>query len=197
VHLDRHIALHMGEQTLYLPWNDIRASAVAHYHGERIVIGIRAEALMPVPIDTEGDVLRGRIRYLEHHGHESLAFLDIGAYAVVVDDIAGAPPEVTEPRGLRRFGSLVKRVTGRISDELVPAGVGGHNGHANGQAGTDGRTAGVFTDGGRHHRRPAELAVRLAPYPAISTGHPLAVSVRMDALHFFDDRGRRIDVGWR
>src|ERR1043166_3447644 len=36
VHLDRHIALHMGEQTLYLPWNDIRARAVAHYHGERI-----------------------------------------------------------------------------------------------------------------------------------------------------------------
>ena len=29
VHLDRHIALHMGDQTLYLPWNDIRARAVA------------------------------------------------------------------------------------------------------------------------------------------------------------------------
>ena len=28
-------------------------------------------------------------------------------------------------------------------------------------------------------------------------GHPLAISVRMDALHFFDDRGDRIDVGWR
>jgi multiple sugar transport system ATP-binding protein len=31
----------------------------------------------------------------------------------------------------------------------------------------------------------------------VSPGHPLAVSVRMDALHFFDDRGARIDVGWR
>src|SRR5947209_1895399 len=87
VHLDRHIALHMGDQTLYLPWNDIQARAVAHYHGERIVIGMRAEALTPVPMDTDGDVLRGRIRYLEHHGHESLAFLDIGAYAVIVDDV--------------------------------------------------------------------------------------------------------------
>src|SRR5256885_3736287 len=104
VHLDRHIALHMGEQTLYLPWNDIRARAVAHYHGERIVVGMRAEALTPVPIDTEGDVLRGRIRYLEHHGHESLAFLDIGAYAVVVDDIGGTPPEISGPRRLRPVG---------------------------------------------------------------------------------------------
>jgi multiple sugar transport system ATP-binding protein len=55
----------------------------------------------------------------------------------------------------------------------------------------------VFSDAGRHHRRPAELAVRLAPYPAVGSGHPLAVAVRMEALHFFDDRGQRIDVGWR
>jgi multiple sugar transport system ATP-binding protein len=55
----------------------------------------------------------------------------------------------------------------------------------------------VLNDPGRHHRRPAELVVRLAPYPQIAPGHPLAVSVRMDALHFFDERGARIDVGWR
>jgi len=200
VHLDRHIALHMGDQTLYLPWNDIRARAVAHYHGERIVVGMRAEALTPVPIDTEGDVLRGRIRYLEHHGHESLAFLDIGAYAVVVDDIGGTPPDVGAPRGLRRFGNLVKRVTaGRTGDDaLVPASAGPHNGSANGRPGPGGRhSSGVFSDAGRHQRRPAELAVRLAPYPAVGSGHPLAVAVRMEALHFFDDRGQRIDVGWR
>ncbi len=201
VHLDRHIALHMGDQTLYLPWNDIRARAIAHYHGERIVVGMRAEALTPVPIDTEGDVLRGRIRYLEHHGHESLAFLDIGAYAVVVDDIGGTPPDISAPRGLRRFGSLVKRVAGGRTgdDDLVSVGAGAHNGAFNGgRPQPGGRNApGVFSDAGRHHRRPAELAVRLAPYPAVGSGHPLAVAVRMEALHFFDDRGQRIDVGWR
>jgi multiple sugar transport system ATP-binding protein len=196
VHLDRHVALHMGDQTLYLPWNDIRARAVAHYHGERIVVGMRAEALTPVPIDTEGDVLRGRIRYLEHHGHESLAFLDIGAYAVVVDDIGGTPPEAPGARGLRKFSSLVRRVAGR-SEELVGAGVGARNGSGGRGANGAGDQQGVFSDAGRHHRRPAELAVRLAPYPAVTGGHPLAVSVRMEALHFFDDRGQRIDVGWR
>ena len=183
VHLDRHIALHMGEQTLYLPWNDIRARAIAHYHGERIVVGMRAEALTPVPIDTEGDVLRGRIRYLEHHGHESLAFLDVGAYAVVVDDIGSTPTEVPGQRRLRRFGGLVKRIR--------------NNDTTDGSEGDGRNSQGVFSDAGRHHRRPAELAVRLAPYPAIASGHPLSVSVRMDALHFFDDRGNRIDVGWR
>jgi multiple sugar transport system ATP-binding protein len=185
VHLDRYIALNLGEQSLYLPWNDIRSRAVAHYHGERIVVGMRAEALTPVAPDSPGDVLRGRIRYLEHHGHESLAFLDIGATAIMVDEM-GAPldPPPVGQRGLRRFGAVMQRLTGKpVEPEETPNGTS--------------RTTSVLPDPGRHHRRPAELAVRLAPYPAVTAGHPLAVSVRMDALHFFDERGARIDVGWR
>ena len=185
VHLDRYVTLTLGEQALYLPWDDIRSRAVAHYHGERIVVGMRAEALTPVAPDFQGDVLQGRIRYLEHHGHESLAFLDIGATAIVVDEV-GAPTDREAQlgqRGLRRFGQVMQRITGRAGEsEEAPTG--------------GGRTS-VLHDPGRHHRRPAELAVRLAPYPAVSAGHPLAVAVRMDALHFFDERGDRIDVGWR
>jgi multiple sugar transport system ATP-binding protein len=187
VHLDRYIALNLGEQALYLPWSDIRARAIAHYHGERIVIGMRAEALTPVAPDTPGDVLQGRIRYLEHHGHESLAFLDIGATAIVVDEMGGAvAEEVSEGGALRRFGGALQRLAGR-----------GERGNGHRADGRDPEQTSVLGDPGRHHRRPAELAVRLAPYPAVSAGHPLAISVRMDALHFFDERGDRIDVGWR
>ncbi|TDC70205.1 ABC transporter ATP-binding protein [Micromonospora sp. KC606] len=187
VHLDRYITLTLGEQALHLPWTDIRSRAVAHYHGERIVVGMRAEALTPVAPDTRGDVLQGRIRYLEHHGHESLAFLDIGATAIVLDEL-GAPVDggPGEQRGLRRFGQVIQRLAGRAAESVpTPAPTGGGN------------RASVLNDPGRHHRRSAELAVRLAPYPAISSGHPMSVAVRMDALHFFDERGDRIDIGWR
>ncbi|MEV4515365.1 ABC transporter ATP-binding protein [Dactylosporangium sp. NPDC049525] len=191
VHLDRHIALHMGDQVLHLPWNDLRSRQVAHFHGERIVIGVRAEALTPVPDTTGGDVLRGRIRYLEHHGHESLAFLDIGATAVIVDEIGAPPTDIPiNGGGLKRF---VSKFTGRSgsSDELELVGAGNGRGRRAPQRDS------VLSDPGRHHRRPAELAVRLAPYPAVTHGHPLTVAVRMEALHFFDERGQRIDVGWR
>ncbi|MET0521648.1 MAG: ABC transporter ATP-binding protein [Jiangellaceae bacterium] len=187
VHLDRYIELNLGEQALYLPWNDIRARAISHYHGERIVVGLRAEALTPVAPDVQGDVLRGRIRYLEHHGHESLAYLDVGATAIVVDEIAGTMADSEMPSGsggspLRRIGGALQRLTGRSEGApLQPR---------------EAESTSVL-NGGRHNRRPAELSVRLAPYPAVSPGHPLAVSVRMDSLHFFDDRGARIDVGWR
>jgi multiple sugar transport system ATP-binding protein len=183
VHLDRYIALSFGEQTLYLSWSDPRARAVARYHGERIVVGIRAEALTPVTPDTPGHVFQGRIRYLEHHGHESLAYLDIGATAIVVDEIGAAmtADNATGTGGaFKRLGGALQRLTRPGVAEVAPEGPGG-----------------VTTDPGRHHRKPAELAVRLAPYPQVSPGHPLAVSVRIEAVHFFDQRGDRIDVGWR
>nr|BFE77068.1 hypothetical protein GCM10020092_103690 [Actinoplanes digitatis] len=184
VHLDRYIALNLGEQALYLPWNDIRSRAIAHYHGERIVVGMRAEALAPVAPDTPGDVLQGRIRHLEHHGHESLAFLDIGATAVVVDELAGMTADsVPDAGAFRRIGGALQRLAGRGDKAVLER--------------DDPEKTSVLSDPGRHQRRPAELAVRLAPYPAVSPGHPLAISVRMDALHFFNDRGDRIDVGWR
>ncbi|GIG90793.1 ABC transporter ATP-binding protein [Plantactinospora endophytica] len=191
VHLDRYVTLNLGEQALYLPWDDIRARAVAHYHGERIVVGMRAEALTPVAPDSPGDVLQGRIRYLEHHGHESLAFLDVGATAIVVDDLGGPVTEERPTgagRGLRRLGQVMQRLTGRT---------GGPDQSSLDVRSPRGSRTSVLNDPGRHHRRPAELAVRLAPYPAVTAGHPMAVSVRMDALHFFDERGDRIDVGWR
>ncbi|SNY70576.1 ABC transporter ATP-binding protein [Paractinoplanes atraurantiacus] len=184
VHLERYIELNFGEQALYLPWNDIRSRAVSHYHGERIVVGLRAEALTPVAPDAPGDVLRGRIRYLEHHGHESLAYLDIGATAIVIDELGpAAPKDVEEPGPFRKLsGALQRRLSGRGGATAVQTREAeSHN----------------VLDPGRHSRRTAELAVRLAPYPAISPGHPLNIAVRMDALHFFDGRGARIDVGWR
>jgi multiple sugar transport system ATP-binding protein len=192
VNLDRHVALHLGDQSLYLPWNDVRARHVAHFHGERIIVGVRAEALIPVASSTDGDVIQGRVRYLEHHGHESLAFLDIGATAVIVDEMAGqATSSSGLQNGLRR---LVNRFTGRGDGGF---GSGGGVATANDVRRGDRADSQMFSEAGRHHRRPAELAVRLAPYPALGHGTPLSVRVRMEALHFFDERGRRIDVGWR
>jgi multiple sugar transport system ATP-binding protein len=193
VNLDQHVALHLGDQTIYLPWNDVRARHVAHFHGERIVVGVRAEALVPVASSTGGgDVLQGRVRYLEHHGHESLAFLDIGATAVVIDEMAGQAPSGSGlQNGLRR---LVNRFTGRSGDGGDAEDVATAAADPRRDDSFDSR---VFSDGGRHYRRPAELAVRLAPYPMLRPGTPMAIRVRIEALHFFDDRGKRIDVGWR
>ena len=113
VHLDRYVALQPRRPgALPALERHPRLGPVAHYHGERIVVGMRAEALTPVAPDSPGDVLRGRIRYLEHHGHESLAFLDIGATAIVVDEMGAAARARRRvgQRGLRRFGRAMQRL---------------------------------------------------------------------------------------
>jgi multiple sugar transport system ATP-binding protein len=204
VHLDRYIALHLGEQALYLPWHDMRARQVAHFHGERIVVGVRAEALTPVVPDAPGDVLHGRVRFIEHHGHESLAFLDIGAFAVPVEDVNGTRPVQTSSTGSRmsRVAGMFRRGSrpelpdendndGGVFATPAPAPTGAGQGQGSATA-----TA-VLEQAGRHHRARAEVAVRLAPYPSLRVGDPMSVSIRIDQLHFFDGRGQRIDVGWR
>ena len=70
-------------------------------------------------------------------------------------------------------------------------------GHASANGSANGRANGVGESSGRHSRQPAELAVRLQPYPALRVGEPMAITVRLDQLHFFDPKGNRIDVGWR
>jgi multiple sugar transport system ATP-binding protein len=201
VHLDRYIALHLGEQALYLPWHDMRARQVAHYHGERIVVGVRAEALTPVVPDTPGDVLHGRVRYIEHHGHESLAFIDIGAYAVPVDDVSGNTPAPTNGSG-SRLSRVAARFRGRRPEHEPAEGpdygvFAPPTGPLNGSSPTQRSATTVLEPAGRHHRARAEVAVRLAPYPSLRVGDPMSVAIRIDQLHFFDGRGQRIDVGWR
>ncbi len=188
VHLDRYIALHLGEQALYLPWNDMRARQIAHYHGERIVIGFRAEAVTPVAADASGDILHGRVHYIEHHGHESLAFVDVGALAISLDEY-GPPAETNGHHTRPRMAGLFRRT--RPEAPAEPVGRGETNGYSN-RGGANGAEG-----SGRHARQPAELAVRLQPYPALRIGEPMSIGVRLEALHFFDPRGNRIDVGWR
>ncbi len=191
VHLDRYIALHLGEQALYLPWHDIRARQVAHYHGERIVIGVRAEALSPVAPESPGDVLHGRVRYLEHHGHESLSFLDVGAFSVTVED---ASPAASATNGGSRLGKMAGMFRRGPRIERTEPRTGGYPAESDGSSrvGTS-----VLEQPGRHARQRAELAVRLTPYPNVRVGDTMSVGVKVDQLHFFDPRGQRIDVGWR
>ncbi|HEX8867337.1 MAG TPA: ABC transporter ATP-binding protein [Lentzea sp.] len=96
--VDSHVVLHVGGQVIELPWPDMRARAVAHYDGEDIAVGARTEALSPAVPGSSG-TLTGQVKHLEHHGHETLVSVDIGAWGV-------------EPCGLHelRTGELTLRV---------------------------------------------------------------------------------------
>jgi multiple sugar transport system ATP-binding protein len=188
--VDNRVSLRIGEQQIALPWNDPTARQLAHYHGERVIVGVRAEALVSVAEPLPDCTLRGRVRYLEHHGHESLAFVDIGAVEVEVD--LTPPPQnpgaATKVAQLRRRSAMTMRglwkrsrqaVTGRETAEPEPQ-------SEHGSSAT-----------GRHQRRSTGVVTRLPPRVKVARDDVINVGVRRELLHFFEPGGARIDVGFR
>lgn len=76
---DRHVVLTIGQQNHWLPWNDMWSRSLAHYHGERIVLGVRPDAVVP---GGPGFVLHGVSQGVEHRPEGTFAVLDIGAGGV-------------------------------------------------------------------------------------------------------------------
>jgi len=77
---DGDVVVDLGTQVLRLPAGDRRAAPLAAHHTERLTVGIRADALRPVPTDSdEQHLLRGRVRLVEDLGHEVIVHVDTGA----------------------------------------------------------------------------------------------------------------------
>ncbi|HEX6196873.1 MAG TPA: ABC transporter ATP-binding protein [Jiangellaceae bacterium] len=175
---DDTVEISLGEQALRLPPDHSQVRMLSRYHAETIIVGFRAESVRPAA-GSEAVVLGGAVRHLEHHGHETIAMINVGGKAAAVLEDDEAPVETGRAtaawRGAasRLFG-LRSRSADDPSDEAA-------------QAPTHARAT----------RRSADLALRLAPYPNLASGHQLPVTVDLEALHFFTDRGDRIGGGWR
>jgi multiple sugar transport system ATP-binding protein len=188
--VDNRVSLRIGEQQIALPWQDPMARQLAHYHGERVVVGVRAEALVAVTEPLPDCTLRGRVRYLEHHGHESLAFVDVGAVEVEVD-LTPPPrtPEAHSRAGMRlRPAMMVRDLWKRSRQALTGAGTA--------EPEPDSGHGGAET--GRHQKRSSTgVVTRLPPRVQVARDDVIHIGVRRELLHFFEPGGARIDVGFR
>src|SRR5690606_8814270 len=109
--MNQYILLDFGAHQLIIPWTDPRAYAVSKYTGGRILVGIRPDGMGPVPEGYNGPAFFGRVRTLEYHGHEWLAYIEARLPAVPV-------PEPPDPRsgmenghkGRARARALIRRL---------------------------------------------------------------------------------------
>lgn len=178
---DHQIRLHLGGQSLLVPGTDFRTRRLARFDSESVAVGIRPEAIRPVAEQTE-ETLRCRTEHVEHLGHESVAYMATDAAPVHV-------PDTETPSTMDHAHTSVGD-----SDFVGPWAqlrrLGGRALNRSPQESTD-----TPTESGRHQRVDANLAVRLAPHPGLKVGDWLALEVDLSQVHFFDPRGRRIDVG--
>ncbi|MFB4315461.1 ABC transporter ATP-binding protein [Actinomadura sp. 21ATH] len=93
---DEGVVLDLGPRRLTVPWNDPRAPGLIGHHGGPVIVGVRPDALAWTAAEAPGRTLAGRVRAVEFHGHEWLAYAEAGIPAVDANEV-GRPAPAPEP----------------------------------------------------------------------------------------------------
>ncbi|TDD66256.1 ABC transporter ATP-binding protein [Actinomadura rubrisoli] len=166
------LLLDLGPQRLSIPWDDPRASSMISHHGKHVIVGIRPDTLAPIAAGSPaapGTVLSGQVRALEFHGHEWLAYAEVGIPTVDANEVGGIKkPDEPEPEQIGLVGRL-RALLGRsaVVDEPAPEGHAGH------------------------HRR-SDLVFRIASGNRPNRGDHVALCVDLERVLLFGADGRRV-----
>jgi multiple sugar transport system ATP-binding protein len=168
------IILGLGDQRLVLPWTDPRSPALVSHHGKYVTIGLRADALRP----TADGLLSGRVRALEFHGSEWLAYAEaslphVDAEAPYENEPAQRVREPVRERPSGQGDGMLRRIlrtAGILAEEPVPE-----------------RAA----HGGTHRR--SDVVFRLESRSGVAAGDVVRLAVDTDRILLFGEDGRRID----
>ncbi|MFC4120308.1 ABC transporter ATP-binding protein [Nonomuraea zeae] len=173
---NQYVMLDFGPHRLTLPWSDPRAYAISQHTGGQVLVGMRPDGLAPVPESYEGPSFYGRVRALEYHGHEWLAYLECGMPAVPVPEPPDPRVRVNgEQNGSGRLTKLVRRLFS----------------HEEQQQHQDQERVGQHPNSGIHRR--SDLIVRLGNRPIWRAGDAAKVGVDLSRLMIFTSDGARID----
>ncbi|WP_449066207.1 ABC transporter ATP-binding protein [Planomonospora algeriensis] len=172
---NQFILLDFGPHQITIPWSDPRAYAISQHVGKQIIVGLRPDCLAPVPDTFEGPVFLGRVRALEYHGHEWMAYVESGITSVSV-------PEPPDPRLQAQAGSSAQG--GRIRAMMRRL-------LSSGEAEAEPQYQAQDQSSGTHRR--ADLIVRVGSRPVWRAGEPARVGVDATRLLLFAPDGSRID----
>ncbi|WP_157245315.1 ABC transporter ATP-binding protein [Nonomuraea typhae] len=174
---NQFVMLDFGPHQLTLPWSDPRAYAISQYTGGQVLVGMRPDGLAPVPESYDGPSFFGRVRALEYHGHEWLAYVECGTPGMPVPEPPD-PRRKTNGHAPERTGltTMLRRMfTSRVMTE--------EDEHDEEQE-------------SGHHRR-TDLIVRLGVRPAWRVADAAKVAVDLSRIMVFTLEGARIDAARR
>ncbi|GAA2458737.1 trehalose ABC transporter ATP-binding protein SugC [Actinomadura vinacea] len=174
---DQGVVLDFGPQRVAVPWRDPRSPALIRHHGRPVIVGIRPEALTPVPAGeagAEGRTLAGRVRVLEFHGHDWLAYAEAGIPTVDAAAVGAPQPTAGRPgtaNGAAPPAGLGARVRALLRRDTVPEPI-------------------VEEEHSGHHRRSDLVFSAGTDRP--ERGGEVRLDVDLDRMLIFGPDGRRI-----
>lgn len=181
------VSLDFGAQSIQLPPIDRRSLILSSHNGAKVIVGARSDAFALAADSGGPGQLSGRLRTLEFHGHQWIAFVECGIEMVNPDliGLTAAPRSTKHPVGSRNRHAAphLAGLTTRLSA------IGSKAKSRLGRAGLppDPEPASSPT-----HRR-ADLVLEIGANSGLEPGAKVHLAVDPAHLHIFDEAGRRVD----
>lgn len=180
----RHrVSLDFGSQSVALPSIDRRSMILSKHDGGRVIVGARSDAFTVASDGDAAEHLSGRLRALEFHGHQWIAFVEVGIEMLNPDFVGVIPtPRAPWPAGRTRHAAphtpaLKKHLSALISKTPL----------ARSSKPVEAEPTASAT-----HRR-ADLILEIDADAGLKTGAKVHLAVDTSRLHIFDETGRRVD----
>lgn len=177
------VALDFGSQSVPLPSIDRRSMILSKHDGGRVIVGARSDAFTVAADGGGADQLSGRLRALEFHGHQWIAFVECGIDMLNPDFVGVIPTRrPPAPGGRNRHAAphtpvLKKRLAALLSKTPLARTV---------------PPPAVEPTAAATHRR-ADLILEIDADAGLQTGAKVHLAVDPSRLHIFDESGRRVD----
>ncbi|MFI5706978.1 ABC transporter ATP-binding protein [Kribbella sp. NPDC051620] len=187
------VSLDFGAQSIQLPPIDRRSLILSSHDGAKVIVGARSDAFTVAAAGGgEPGHLSGKLRTLEFHGNQWIAFIECGV-EMLNPDLVGVAARPRTPKRLafadggprtRHAAPHMSGLTSRLS---------GWRSRAKTRLGRiEASSIEPEPTAAATHRR-ADLVLEIDPNAGLKTGSKVHLAVDTARLHIFDESGRRVD----
>jgi multiple sugar transport system ATP-binding protein len=185
------VSLDFGSQSIQLPPIDKRSLILSSHDGEKVIVGARSDAFTPAADGASSAQLAGRLRTLEFHGNQWIAFVECGIDMVNADliGLTGVPKKAKRPLTLNG-GTPNRHVAPHLSGLSTRLSAVGTK--VRSRLGRPDKPVALEPLATPTHRR-ADLVIEIPAGAGLQTGTKVHLAVDTSRLHIFDESGRRVD----
>ncbi|NEA30547.1 ABC transporter ATP-binding protein [Streptomyces sp. SID13031] len=185
------VSLDFGDQSIPLPPIDRRSLILSSHDGAKVIVGARSDAFTVAAAGSGPGQLAGKLRTLEFHGNQWIAFVECGV-EMLNPDLVGVIALPRTPKRLafadggprtRHAAPHLSRLTSRLA---------GLRSKARTRLGRLDLSTEPEPTATATHRR-ADLVLEINPAAGLQTGSRVHLAVDTSRLHIFDESGHRVD----
>jgi multiple sugar transport system ATP-binding protein len=184
------VSLDFGAQSIPLPPIDRRSLILSGHDGAKVIVGARSDAFTVAAAGGGAGQLAGKLRTLEFHGNQWIAFVECGA-EMLNPDLVGvtAVPRTPKRLSFADGGPRTRHAAPHLSGFSTR--LSGLRSKAKTRMGRPEPVIEPETATATHRR--ADLVLEINPAAGVAAGSRVHLAVDTARLHIFDESGQRVD----